>query len=779
MFGTESVLLQKVRKIFTHFDTNGDGGLSREEMTSLVVAVNPHVQFSAQQVEAILDEVFTAYHAFIRDPEGLSFDGLVRTYEDGAGDIDRDFEALSLSLDTDNISTAIASGVFITDQRADAAHLARRTNHKSPCAPSDIVYDSSKLLLQELLIIIRRLEAKLGTLTGKHGDRNSPSSDSFRSSDASCLKGNGPHWDDLGRDFDDFCRKLNEITQKADGFASVEEVVDAHIAVGWVLFDHTLYREALATFMKARHAMPYDARPHFHMGNTLYQLGRYQEAREHFITSLSIAEMADSPWSQLLPQIHVNLGIAMEGEGMLLSACEHYRKATMLAPKHYRAYKLLGSALYGVGEYKRAEKALVQAITLKPDFADAHCDLGSTLHAIGEDNELAIREFQLAVDLNPAHAEALYNLGGLFRDIGRYRKAAGMYAKVLALQPDNWRAQLNKGVTLLGAGETDEAQKAIKEAFRMNNRVELHDAIMHLKFSGRRPKGLCDTVMDIDGKDSPIGRSLVEGPEGGIRIVETSCFRQANRETTPCNLLACALDIRNFQRRTRLNRCTVSDLKKKLDKSRIFASSSAQKHELEGLLRELLYFLKPDAFQDAGLFCAVLVPICGGHRERRTRAAFNVLIERASKGRVRTELPRYDAYMYIKTLHAVYTPSQGKSQVMELPCISEKGAMTMSEFQSLFDHPSMGFGILDIVVKLEATDRIRHDRQVCTICRYPITGPWFKEVTFSFNLCSMCYTEGKVPLSAKQEEYCFKEYNSEVELIKDKFWFLNPWSPNS
>ncbi len=27
----------------------------------------------------------------------------------------------------------------------------------------------------------------------------------------------------------------------------------------------------------------------------------------------------------LLPKVHVNLGIAMEAEGLLLGACEHYR----------------------------------------------------------------------------------------------------------------------------------------------------------------------------------------------------------------------------------------------------------------------------------------------------------------------------------------------------------------------------------------------------------------------------------------------------------------------
>jgi tetratricopeptide (TPR) repeat protein len=46
---------------------------------------------------------------------------------------------------------------------------------------------------------------------------------------------------------------------------------------------------------------------------------------------------------------------------MLMCACEHYWEATILNPDHYHALKLLGSALYGLGEYHAAEKCLREA----------------------------------------------------------------------------------------------------------------------------------------------------------------------------------------------------------------------------------------------------------------------------------------------------------------------------------------------------------------------------------------------------------------------------------
>lgn len=48
---------QKVQQIFNKFDRNKDGALSKEEMANLVIAVNPRVKFSEDQIKAILDEV--------------------------------------------------------------------------------------------------------------------------------------------------------------------------------------------------------------------------------------------------------------------------------------------------------------------------------------------------------------------------------------------------------------------------------------------------------------------------------------------------------------------------------------------------------------------------------------------------------------------------------------------------------------------------------------------------------------------------------------------------
>ncbi|KAM7462744.1 hypothetical protein LguiA_030865 [Lonicera macranthoides] len=89
---------EKVNRIFQLFDANRDGGLGRREMAALVAATNPRVKFSDDQIEAILEEVYRTYDEFVDGEKGLTFSGLLQTYNDGIGDPDRDFDTLGLEL---------------------------------------------------------------------------------------------------------------------------------------------------------------------------------------------------------------------------------------------------------------------------------------------------------------------------------------------------------------------------------------------------------------------------------------------------------------------------------------------------------------------------------------------------------------------------------------------------------------------------------------------------------------------------------------------------------
>ncbi|KAL1220439.1 putative TPR repeat-containing protein [Cardamine amara subsp. amara] len=781
---------EKVKRIFQQFDGNRDGGLSREEMSALVVAVNPRVKFSDEQISAILDEVFRTYAEFIDVDKGLTFDGLLRTYDDGAGDVDRDFDALGLEFNADETKVGSeASSSSITDERAVEAQKQQRTAAWAVSPHHGIVFDETWKIVDDLEILVKRLKSK----QEKDGKLKSDNNNVDACSDAGWSRELGPgpssdlsdkriYWEESSHDYTVFVKELGVLRSKSDGARSREEAFDGHMAIGRVLYEHQLFKEALVSFKRACELQPTDVRPHFKAGNCLYVLGKFKESKDEFLLALEAAESGGNQWAYLLPQIYVNLGISLEGEGMVLSACEYYREAAILCPTHYRALKLLGSALFGVGEYRAAVKALEEAIYLKPDYADAHCDLASSLHAMGED-ERAIEVFQRAIDLKPGHVDALYNLGGLYMDLGRFQRASEMYTRVLAVWPNHWRAQLNKAVSLLGAGETEEAKRSLKEALKMTNRVELHDAISHLKQLQKK-------------KVKNNGNSVNE--EGPFILVEPSKFKTVGEKTTLRPDLATALQIRAFQKVTRLWKCDVEALRREMRDNNVPVSysgnggptKSIRKPSLEEILQRLLNVLKPETFQgaikainekillmlddsgsgrvDLGMFFAVIAPLCGGHPDKRKRVAFDALLWRpVNEGS--SQITKMEAAKYIKLLRAIYIPSQGMSEMLEVHGETDTSTVTFNQFLGMYDDSEWGFGIMSTVVKLETRDRNRHGSQVCSVCRYPIIGSRFKEVKSGFSLCNQCYSEGKVPPTFKQqEEYKFREYGSEVEAMKAK-----------
>jgi tetratricopeptide (TPR) repeat protein len=444
-----SIRAQKVRGIFSEFDSNRDGCLNRDEMAALVIAVNPRVKFSKDQIEAILDEVFRTYGEFIEGPKGLSFEGLLRTYDDGAGDVDRDFDALGLHLASASIAgdgneelqtteTKINSRVDLggsgsrlpTPSIADetSGNVVKRSSNVGAWARSPnhgITYDETWGLIEDLELHLKRYEAK------QRKQRDEKKGGGLNGVDTAAAaadwedgvdKGEGfdrrRQEDELGSESAAFKKSLAEFREKAGKVQTPDQAFDRHMAMGRCLLEHHWYEEAIKSFDLAERLKPQDVRAPFLMGNAYYSLGKYVDAEKKYRVALEAGEANSVQWQDLLPQVHVNLGIALEGEGMLIGACYHYREAAILNAKHYRALKLLGSALYGLGEYRAAEQCLVEALVLKPDYADAHCDLGSALHAQTDDDK-AIQEFQKAIDLNPNHHDALYNLGGLLKDSGR------------------------------------------------------------------------------------------------------------------------------------------------------------------------------------------------------------------------------------------------------------------------------------------------------------------------------------------------------------------------
>ncbi|EPS58036.1 hypothetical protein M569_16782, partial [Genlisea aurea] len=173
-----------------------------------------------------------------------------------------------------------------------------------------------------------------------------------------------------------------------------------------------------------------------------------------------------------------------------------------------------------------------------------------------------------------------------------------------------------------------------------------------------------------------------------------------------------------------------------------------------------------------------IAPLCDGPLDKRKQVAYESLSWRAAN-RGSTQINKPDAERYIDLLRAIYIPKGAQLEAAAGGSGSSETTTTttveLPEFSAMFDDRERGFGILSSLAKLETGDRIRHGRQVCAACRYPIIGSRFREAKWHFSLCSQCYSEGRVPSSAykqEEEEYTFKEYANETAAMKDKcLWF--------
>jgi protein O-GlcNAc transferase len=162
--------------------------------------------------------------------------------------------------------------------------------------------------------------------------------------------------------------------------------------------------------------------------------------------------------------------------GRLLDAERLYRLVCDTDPKNARALHLLGVVAH---QLKRPDAATYvgRAVTIDPDFAEAHNDRGVILAANGLLAE-ALPCFERAVALNPRYSEARNNFGQGLRSLGRFDEALTQLELVLKSTPDSALAHFNLASVLERVGRNPDAEKHYRSAIAL--RPDFVDAYIHL-----------------------------------------------------------------------------------------------------------------------------------------------------------------------------------------------------------------------------------------------------------------------------------------------------------
>jgi predicted O-linked N-acetylglucosamine transferase (SPINDLY family) len=183
-----------------------------------------------------------------------------------------------------------------------------------------------------------------------------------------------------------------------------------------------------------------------------------------------------------------------------------------------------------LGRQEEAEACYRSALSIKPEYAEAHGNLGVALKELGRREE-AEASCRRAVEINPDYAEAYNNLGNLHKDLGNLEEAEKHYHRALAIKPEYAEAYSNLLFTL-NYGVGHKQPDRIEEARRYGQMVA---AKVNQRFTCWRcepqPVRLRVGMVSGDLRNHPVGYFLESVLEHiDLSRIELTAFPTDSRE---------------------------------------------------------------------------------------------------------------------------------------------------------------------------------------------------------------------------------------------------------
>ena len=211
---------------------------------------------------------------------------------------------------------------------------------------------------------------------------------------------------------------------------------------------------------KAVAAKPNDYRAWFDLGYVYNATERRSQAIDAY--RKSVAAKPDVFESNL------NLGLLLAKNGDNVEAAKYLQAATQLKPTDHpetslaRAWQALGRVQEATAP-QQALAAYAEAAALNPKDPQPHIS-AATLLLNQRDFDAAAREYQIALQLDPASKDALSGLIDAYTAQKKYSDAEAALRKLLATDPQNSAAHMQLGRVLLAEGKNGEAADEFSHA---------------------------------------------------------------------------------------------------------------------------------------------------------------------------------------------------------------------------------------------------------------------------------------------------------------------------
>ncbi|MBF0379578.1 MAG: tetratricopeptide repeat protein [Magnetococcales bacterium] len=150
-------------------------------------------------------------------------------------------------------------------------------------------------------------------------------------------------------------------------------------------------------------------------------------------------------------------------------------------PEHINAINCLGLIAQKIDRHDIAVEQFQKAININSNTAFSFYNLGTSLFQLGN-VEIAVQALQKAIHIKPNYAEAYHTLGNLFFQLGEQEKAIQLLQKAISIQPENFGLYNNLGNIFEELGRLDDADLVYQTALTMQPySAELHNNIGIIK----------------------------------------------------------------------------------------------------------------------------------------------------------------------------------------------------------------------------------------------------------------------------------------------------------
>jgi len=239
--------------------------------------------------------------------------------------------------------------------------------------------------------------------------------------------------------------------------------------------NRAMFYRALDLYRNAAAIEPKDARAYAGMGDVHMAMGYMDKAVKDYRRAVAAAPTN--------AEFYVKLATALEQSGNIEESRETTARAIELAPDNPDVLYMQGRTLFADGMMEQAQDLFERAVYLRPERSGYHDHLGLVYVKLGDmASDLAekspwyrkaLMAHKRAVELDPASADAHYNMANAYARLGRVNEAIAAYEMCIQLRP-NWpNPYVNLGSTMLQAGQTEDAVEQFDRALELDPSITL------------------------------------------------------------------------------------------------------------------------------------------------------------------------------------------------------------------------------------------------------------------------------------------------------------------